>query len=180
MEEKIIVRVDDLRREYYSASIAGQLSDYRDSSTYIDDAIHEIADAETPIYYSGMLQFLTDGGVEYIEQAIAEGLYNIDAKTFDFWGLVQAGAYIYNLRILYNDLPAGLYTAALDFIQYDEKRDEIPEELADLLDEWTDEADTLERMDEIPDRIREYFEDEEEDEDEEDEEDEDEEDKIDG
>lgn len=169
MEAKKMVRVDDLRREYYTSSIAGRLSDYRDSSTYIDDAIHEIADAETPIYYSDMLQFLTDGGVEYIEQAIAEGLYTIDAKTFDFWGLVQAGAYVYNLGILYNDLPAGLYAAALDFIQYDERRDEIPEELADLLDEWTDEADTLERMDEIPDRIREYFEDEEENEDEEDE-----------
>ena len=161
MEEKKMVRVDDLRRKYYTASIAGQLSDYRDSSTYIDDAIHEIADTTTPIYYTDSLQFLIDGGDGYINRAIGEGIYTIDAKTFNFWDLVNAGAYLYNLDVLHDDLPAGLYAAALDYIQYDEKRDEIPEELADLLDEWTDEADTLERMDEIPDRIREYFEDEE-------------------
>jgi hypothetical protein len=47
---------------------------------------------------------------------------------------------------------------AVDFIRYDLKRETIPADLADLLKEWADEADNNDRMDEIPDKIREYFE----------------------
>lgn len=149
------IAVDDLRDGLNLGYYGEYLNDYRDSSTYIDDAIHEIADNNTSIYYSDILKYISENP-ESLADVIDEGFYD-PSHNYDLYQHGQAAEYMTIENDIYNHLADALFLAALDFIKYDMKRETIPAELADNLRDWCEE-DPGDRMDEIPDRIRDYFE----------------------
>jgi len=140
---------------------ADRLNDYRDSDSYICDAISEIADSDTSIYYTDILNFISENP-EALADVVAEGLYTVDSSTeYDLYKHGQAAEYMMIERDIYNHLRDAVLLCAVDFIRYDLKRETIPADLADLLQEWADNADNNDRMNDIPDKIREYFKDDE-------------------
>lgn len=147
------VTVDSLRADLDTGNYGDRLNDYRDSSSYISDAISEIADSATSIYYSDILAFIGDHP-DALADVIQEGLYD-PRQEYDLYRHGQAAEYMTIERDIWDHLDDALMVAALDFIQYDLGRDRIPEELADYLSGWV--RDPGDRMNEIPDRIREYF-----------------------
>lgn len=155
--EPAAVRVLDLLDDLDTGNHGDRLNDYRDSSAYICDAIQEIADADTSIYYSDIMDFVRDHP-DALADVIAEGLYD-PAGEYDFYKHAQAAEYMTIERDIYDHLDDAIMCAAVNFIRYDLKRETIPAELADLLREWCDDADSGDRMDEIPDQIREWLED---------------------
>jgi hypothetical protein len=155
-ESPATVQTLDLLDELDTGDYGDRLNDYRDTSAYICDAITEIADADTSIYYSDILDFIRRNP-ESLSDVIAEGLYD-PCHDYDLYRHAQAAEFMTIERDIYDHLADSLVVAAVNFIRYDLKRETIPAELAELLREWCDDADNSDRMNEIPDQIREYFE----------------------
>lgn len=155
--EPATVPVLDLLDDLDTGNHGDRLNDYRDSTAYIGDAIAEIADADTSIYYADILDFVRENP-DTLADVIAEGLYD-PAHNYDFYKHAQAAEYMTIERDIYDHLADSLMVAAVHFLRYDLDVVEIPEELADLLREWCDAADSDDRMNEIPDKIREYLDD---------------------
>lgn len=157
-EEPAEIDPAELLEDLDTGDHGDRLNDYRDSSSYICDAISEIADSDTSIYYSDILNFIRENP-EALADVVAEGLYEVRPGTeYDLYKHGQAAEYMTIERDIYEHMRDAVLLCAVDFIRYDLKRETIPAELADLLKEWADEADNNDRMDEIPDKIREYFE----------------------
>lgn len=150
------IKIDDLRDDLDDGNYGEYLNDYRDSSRYICDAISEIADNHTSIYYSDILAFISEHP-DLLADVIDEGLYD-PSHDYDLYKHGQAAEFMLIERDLYDHLADALFLAALDFIRYDLERETIPGDLADQIREWCDDADSNDRMDFIPNSIREYFE----------------------
>lgn len=153
-EAVAMVAVDGLESGLDLGEYGEYLNDYRDTSAYICDAISEIADNNTSIYHSDIMSFLSDNP-EAVEDAIKEFGWDGCGGTLE--KAAQMGEYMTIENDLYSHMADALMLCAVHFIHYDLKVEEIPEELADLIREWADDADNNDRMDEIPDRIREYL-----------------------
>lgn len=149
------LRTLDLLHNLDTGDHGDRLNDYRDTDAYICDAIAEIADADTSIYYNDILDFIRENP-ESLADAISEGLYD-PSHDYDLYKHGQAAEYMTIERDIYDHLPDSLFAAAVNFIRFDLDIVEIPAELAELLREWCEDADTGDRMDEIPDRVREYL-----------------------
>ena len=154
-ESPATVRTLDLLDDLDTGDHGDRLNDYRDDDGYICDIITEIADADTSIYYADILDFIRKNP-ESLSDVIAEGLYTPD-KDYDIYKHGQAAEFMTIERDIYDHLADAIMTAAVNLIHYDLKRETIPAELAELLREWCDDADDNDRMNEIPDKIREYF-----------------------
>lgn len=134
---------------------AAELRDYISSSDYISDAICEIADLNTSIYYSDIMDFIRHNP-ESLAEVIDEGLYN-PSHNYNLYEHGQAAEYMTIEREIYNNLDSGLEYAALAYIvnQYDdpEVSEELIEGIRDIcIDSWR-----LDRFTEITDYIDEYF-----------------------
>lgn len=136
------------------AGYAAELNDYRDSSSYICDAAAQIADNNTSIYYSDITTFISDH-VEEVNDVINE--FGWDVCGGDLYKAGQMAEYLEIERDILNGLKEGLLVCAYDFLAYDLKIEEIPEELDELIQDWCADADIDDRMDEIPDKIREWL-----------------------
>ena len=154
-ESPATVQTLDLLADLDTGDHGDRLTDCRDSDSYICDAIQEIADADTSIYYSDIMDFVREHP-DALADVIEEGLYDPSYK-YDFYDHAQAAEYMTIERDIYDHLADSLMCAAVNFIRYDLEIVEIPEELAELLREWCDDADNNDRMNEIPDKIREYL-----------------------
>ena len=77
--------------------VLGGFSDFS-NSTYISDAIQELADTHTPIYYNDILKNIPSI-VEYIEQGINEF-----GASGNFFEMVQTGYYLYYTEVLNSNL----------------------------------------------------------------------------
>jgi hypothetical protein len=150
------ITINDLHEDLNLGNYGEYLNDYRDSSAYICDAIMEIADNHTSLYYSDIMRFISDNP-ESLAEVIEEGLYD-PSHDYDLYKHGQAAEFMLIERDLYEHLADALFLAALDFIRYDLERETIPGDLADLIREWCDEADNNDRLSFIPNSIREYFE----------------------
>lgn len=137
------------------AGYAADLNDYRDSSTYICDAAMEIADSSTSIYYSDITSFIADN-VEAVNDAIEE--FGWEGCGGDLYKAGQMAEYQAIEQEIYEKLIEGLLVCAYDFLHYDLKIDAIPEELDDAIFDWCKDAESNDRMDDIPDKIREWLE----------------------
>ena len=153
-EAVAMVAVDELESGLNLGDYGEYLNDYRDSSSYICDAITEIADNNTSIYHSDIMAFLSRNP-EAVEDAIDELGWDGCGGTLE--KASQMGEFLTIERDLYDHMADAVMLAAVHFIRYDLKIEEIPEELADMIQEWADEADSNDRMDDIPDKIREYL-----------------------
>lgn len=148
-----LVSVDELAADLDTGDHGDALNDYRDSSTYISDAIHEAADQRTSIYYSDIMAFVSEHP-DALADVVAEGLYD-PSHNYDLYAHGQAAEYMTIYNDIWNHLEDALMIAAVDFLRYDLKRQYIPAELADYLKTWV--TDPGDRMNDIPDRIRDYF-----------------------
>lgn len=155
--EPATVPVLDLLDDLDTGDHGDRLNDYRDSTACICDAIQEIADGDTSIYYSDIMDFVREHP-DALADVIAEGLYD-PAHNYDFYKHAQAAEYMTIERDICDHLADSLMVAAVHFLRYDLDVVEIPAELAELLREWCDDADHNDRMYEIPDKIREYLDD---------------------
>lgn len=136
------------------AGYAAELNDYRDCSTYIRDAAAQIADSSTSIYYSDIAAFISDH-VDEVNDVINE--FSWDGCGGDLYKAGQMAEYLEVERDIFGRLKEGLLVCAYDFLVYDLRIEEIPEELDELIQEWCADADTNDRLDEIPDKIREWL-----------------------
>ena len=154
-ESPATVRTLDLLDGLDTGDHGNRMNDYRDDNGYICDIIAEIADADTSIYYSDILDFIGENP-ETLAEVVRDGLYD-PRENYDLFRHAQAAEFMTIERDIYDHLADSLMVAAVDFLRYDLGAVDIPEELAELLREWCDDADTNDRMHEIPDRIREYL-----------------------
>ena len=150
-----MVKVVDLKNGLELGEYGEYLNDYRDSSTYICDAISEIADSNASIYWSDIEKFISEN-VEEVSDTINE--YGWDGCGRDLYKAGQMAESLSIGREIYDNMADSLFMAACDFLICDLRMEEIPEELADAIREWADDADSGDRMDEIPDKIREWLE----------------------
>lgn len=150
-----MVSVDSLRADLNTGDYGEYLNDYRDSTSGVADAIAEIADNRTSIYYSDILSFISENP-ESLAEVIEQGLYD-PTHGYNLYEHGQAAEYMLIERDLYEHIEDSLVLVALEFIERDLGKTEIPEDLAEKLPEWAEEA-ALDSMDYMPDRIREYFE----------------------
>ena len=149
-----MVSVDSLRANLKTGEYGEFLNDYRDSTTGVADAIAEIADSHTSIYYSDILSFISDHP-DSLAEVIEQGLYD-PTHNYNLYEHGQAAEFMLIERDLFEHVEDSLILVALEFIQRDLGTDEIPEDLAEKLPEWAEEA-ALDSMDYMPDRIREYI-----------------------
>lgn len=77
--------------------------DWSSSCSYICDAISEIADNMVDIYTYDLWDNAKDVQ-EYIEQALSEGLCNLDSSNTDLDKIFQAGEYEYYTTALYDNI----------------------------------------------------------------------------
>ena len=132
------------------------MNDYR-TSECICDIVSEIADNNVSIYYSDILDFIRENP-EALADVVDEGLYEVTAGShYDLYEHAQAAEFMVNERDIYDHLHDSLMCAAINYIRYDLEREEIPEELADLLDCWCDDIDIDDRMSNLMCQIDEYF-----------------------
>ena len=85
----------------------------QDNSSYVCDAISEKADSYTPIYYNEIWENARDID-EYIEQAVSEGF--VDTSNFDLMKLFQAGYYVYNTEVLYENFGIIAFNKVVDYV----------------------------------------------------------------
>lgn len=143
--------------DYFAAQAghAADLKDYRDSRAYICDAVAEIADSCTSIYNSDIAKFIAEN-VEAVNDAIQE--FGWRGCGSDLYKAGQMAEYQANEQEIHEKLMEGLLVCAYDFLHYDLKIDAIPEDLDDAIFEWCKDAESNDRMDDIPDKIREWLE----------------------
>lgn len=147
----------DLLDELDPGDYGEYLNDYRDSNIYICDVISEIADNHTSIYYSDILDFIRQNP-EALAEVVDEGLYVVQPGiTYSLYAHAQAAECMLIQRDIYENLADSVMMAAVNFIRYDLDMEEIPAELADMLRGWARDTDNSDCMDDIPDKIREYF-----------------------
>ena len=154
-ESPATVRTLDLLGELDTGDHGDRLNDYRDGDGYICDIITEIADADTSIYYSDILDFIRENP-ETLAEVIRDGLYD-PRENYDLFKHAQTAEFMTIERDIYDHLADSLMCAAVNFIYYDLDIIEIPEELAELIREWCDNADNNDRINEIPDKILAYL-----------------------
>ena len=108
--------------------ICCQIDEY--TSEYVDDRIHDIADYNVDVYYSGLLDWISENrseAVEYIEESVAE--FGIDSKNFDFWKLLQSGQYLMYERQLYDNKKDTLLLWALNYIKEEKNIEELEDDV---------------------------------------------------
>lgn len=136
--------------------LARNLNDYRESDMYIGDAVVEIADGNVSIYYSDILNFISEN-VEAVEDAINEFGWDGCGGTLHKAG--QMAEFLQNEREIYDHLEDAMLLLAVDHLRYDRNEDsEICEELADLIREWASEIGNNDRCSEMAERIDRWFE----------------------
>src|SRR5699024_1909792 len=87
-----------------------------DAGGYIADTITYIADSNVDIYNYNLWDWAKDNE-EWIEEAIAEGLYSIDSKDFNLMNLFMAGQYLHITNDLYENLDDIIAYAVLEELQ---------------------------------------------------------------
>lgn len=139
---------------------AAELKYHIEYGGYISDVIHEIADNNTSIYYSDIMDFIRHNP-ESLADVIDEGLYDPSAG-YDLYQHGQAAEYMMIEREIYNNLDAGLEYAALVYLveKYDDP--EVSEELIEGIHDICIDSWRLDHFNEITDYIDEYFTDEQE------------------
>ena len=100
-----------------------RICDY-DGSSYICDAISEIADGATSIYYSDILDFIKRNP-EALADVVEEGLYCVDSThPYDLYKHGQAAEYMTIERELYDNLEEIVKLYAINYYR-DNHGDEI-------------------------------------------------------
>lgn len=111
--KKLYLTPDEILKSLDLGDYAGELADYAGSSSYVCDAIAEIADRNTSIDYGDIISYIADH-VEEVSDTINE--FGWDGCGGDLYKAGQLAEY----NAIYNDvdchLDGGLKIMALDYI----------------------------------------------------------------
>lgn len=134
----------EIKKEFYTLdSRGGELINYS-GGTYIQDAITEIADSNTSVYYSDIQEFMCKNP-EDVNEAVAE--FGWDGCGGDLMRAAQMGEFVKTERDIYNELDRCLYNYALDYIidclGIDILPDEVFEEVENSIDEYAERFDDI-------------------------------------
>ena len=131
--------IKELLEQYEKNSdLLYRVEDYtHNASGYISDTISEIADSETDIYYSGLIDWLKNDGdaVENIEDALREFGTPENSGCPDFMRILQQGQYYGNEQKLYNEINTAGKIWLLAYLRDVENLTEITDEQAEKLDD---------------------------------------------
>lgn len=107
----------------------GVLTCIDNRSEYICDAISETADANIEIYTRPLLEWACNN-YEYCDEACRNGLVDLRSPDNIMVKIAQAGQYEYYTEQLNDEIKAIVLEYAFEYL----KTDEIPDELAELLE----------------------------------------------
>lgn len=113
MENKLYLTPDEIRETLCPGDYARYLSDYAGSSSYICDAIAEIADGQTSIYYYDIIKYIADHTDE-VNDTINE--FGWDGCGSDLYKAGQIAEYTAIQADIEENLEDGLKIMALDYI----------------------------------------------------------------
>lgn len=154
--------INELLKEYESDNdLLYRIEDYTHTpDSYICDIISEIADSETDIYYSGLIDWLQNDcdAVENIEYALQEfGTPTTNTgtgKTPDFMKILQQGQYYGHEQHLYENLNEIGKVWLLAYLKDKENLQEITDEQAEFIDDLN--TDSNDRFSDLLDKWNEY------------------------
>lgn len=152
--------INELLKEYKSDNdLLYRIEDYTHTpDSYICDIIGEIADSETDIYYSGLIDWLKNDNdsIESIESALAEfGTPTTERNgTPDFIKILQQGQYYQNEQQLYENIDKIGKIWLLAYLRDKENLQEITDEQAEFIDDL--DTDSNDRFCDLLDKWNEY------------------------
>lgn len=156
-----MLKVSEIERNNLDSFI-DCLNDY--DSGYICDIISEIADSNTSIYYSDIIEFISDN-VEEVNDAIKA--FGWDGCGSDLYKAGQVAECGKSENEMYNELEEGLFNVALSHIQYHMEVEEISEDQLDEIEELCSDTDSNDRLEDFLEKVEEIVDGEEEEEEEE-------------
>ena len=159
-----MLKVSEIKRNNLDSFI-DCLNDY--GNGYICDIITEIADSNTSIYYSDIIEFISDN-VEEVNDAI-EG-FGWGGCGGDLYKAGQMAEYRKNENEMYDELEEGLFNVALSYIQYTMEVEEISDDQLDEIELLCSDTDSNDRLEDFLEQVEEIVNGEEEEEEEEEEE----------
>ena len=134
--------------------ITARLADYCDGSSCICDAINEIIDSDSPVYWSGLMKWFNEcpHSQDYVNDAVQE--YGIDSNNFDIFKAIQWGYCKQAEEKIYEEKNDGLLLAVYVLIRDSYKLEEITDEQAeeienidfDRIDTFTDLQNEVEQI----------------------------------
>lgn len=138
-----MLKVSEIERNNLDSFI-DCLNDY--DNGYICDIISEIADSNTSIYHSDIIEFISNN-VEEVNDTIEK--FGWDGCGSDLYKAGQMEEYSKNEDDMYNELEEGLFNVALSHIQYTMKVEEISDEQLDEIDNLCYDTDSNDRLDDF-------------------------------
>lgn len=148
-----IKSVQELKSELYLGDYGGYFCDYADTNEYISDIITEIADNNVSIYYSDILKFVSENP-DSLNEVIESGLYD-PTCNYDFYSHAQAAEFMIIEQELEEHSVDALKLVAYNYCEYNLFMIMVPDELADVIAETAENAQT---MDELVDEITNWLE----------------------
>ena len=79
------------------------IEDYLDSTDTIETVIDDITNDSIDIQYPKLLQFVQDHS-EYMDEVVKNGIYDLNPRTYDFFGHIEAAQWSYINNELYSSI----------------------------------------------------------------------------
>lgn len=155
-EEETMYNLVELIEALNVGDYGNDFSDYVNSDGYVCDTISEIADSNTSIYYSDIMDFIRENP-DSLADVVAEGLYD-PSNDYDLYKHGQAAEYMTIEHDLYSNLADCLTLHAYQYCRKVLELETIPEELDSLICDMAGAEDNNARLDEIPAAIDRWIE----------------------
>lgn len=144
-----MLKVSEIKRNELNSYI-DCLNDY--DNGYICDIISEIADSNTSIYHSDIIEFISDN-IEKVNDAIKE--FGWDGCGGDLYGAGQVAECRKNENEMYEELEQGLFNVALSHIQYTMEVEKISDEQLDEIETLCSDTDNNDRLEDFLEKVEE-------------------------
>lgn len=143
------LKVSEIKRNELNSYI-DCLNDY--DNGYICDIISEIADSNTSIYDSDIIEFISNN-VEEVNDAIEE--YGWDGCGSDLYKAGQIAECRKNENEMYEELEQGLFNVALSYIEYTLEVEKISDEQLDEIETLCSDTDNNDRLEDFLEKVEE-------------------------
>ena len=144
-----MLKVSEIKRNNLDSFI-DCLNDY--DSGYICDIISEIADSNTSIYYSDIIEFISNN-VEEINDTIEEFGWN--GCCNDLYKAGQMAECRKNENEMYEELEQGLFNVALSYIKYTLEVEEISDEQLNDIEGLCADTDSNDKLENFLEKVEE-------------------------
>lgn len=131
-----------LENNYTDSDVEMLFDDYKDSSSYICDAISERADSLIDIYNYDLIEWAKSHIAEIDEAAEELG------KPDSFIGYIQQGQFLYYERLFYDNLEEGIKYAVYSIL-LENGIEELTDEKSEEVDNFINELDNNSQFNEL-------------------------------